>query len=174
MSDGSEKIWWYAVGQEKFGPCTGGELARLARKGVVMPDTLVWREGMTEWVRASKLTKLWERATQPPALNADEQLPPPPPAAPWPPCRSWKWRAALKGRLPCRLAAMRMDGPLAAQQRPADQAAQAAAPAAMTAAPAFCGPFSSASGNISTFPGARGGRNAGISCCFSFYCSWRL
>ena len=65
MSDGSEKIWWYAVGQEKFGPCTGGELARLARKGVVMPDTLVWREGMTEWVRASKLTKLWERATQP-------------------------------------------------------------------------------------------------------------
>ena len=82
MSDGSEKIWWYAVGQEKFGPCTGGELARLARKGVVMPDTLVWREGMTEWVRASKLTKLWERATQPPAPHASEQLPPPPPAAP--------------------------------------------------------------------------------------------
>lgn len=82
MSDGSEKIWWYAVGQEKFGPCTGGELARLARKGVVMPDTLVWREGMTEWMRASKLAKLWERATQPPTLNADEQLPPPPPAAP--------------------------------------------------------------------------------------------
>ena len=82
MSDGSEKIWWYAVGQEKFGPCTGGELARLARKGVVMPDTLVWREGMTEWVRASKLAKLWERATQPPPLDADEQLPPPPPAAP--------------------------------------------------------------------------------------------
>lgn len=77
MSDGSEKIWWYAVGQEKFGPCTGGELARLARKGVVMPDTLVWREGMTEWVRASKLTKLWERATQPPAPHASEQMPPP-------------------------------------------------------------------------------------------------
>lgn len=74
MSDGSEKIWWYAVGQEKFGPCTGGELARLARKGVVMPDTLVWREGMTEWVRASKLAKLWERATQPPSPTVAADL----------------------------------------------------------------------------------------------------
>ena len=74
MSDGSEKIWWYAVGQEKFGPCTGGELARLARKGTVMPDTLVWREGMTEWVRASKLAKLWERTTQPPSPTVAADL----------------------------------------------------------------------------------------------------
>ena len=41
--------WYYSVGQEQKGPVTDEQLQGLAKDGIITPDTLVWREGLTEW-----------------------------------------------------------------------------------------------------------------------------
>ena len=71
----SQKVWWYAVGQEKFGPLASDELVKLARNGTLMPDMLVWRDGYANWVRASKLRRLWEHVTEPASLDPNTLTP---------------------------------------------------------------------------------------------------
>ena len=61
---------------------TEAQLSGIARAGQITPDTLVWRDGLPEWVpAASALPHLFAAAPPPP--------PPPPrsPAAPLPPAR---------------------------------------------------------------------------------------
>jgi hypothetical protein len=41
--------WYYAAGSRQLGPVSDATLGQLARDGVVNDDTLVWREGMTDW-----------------------------------------------------------------------------------------------------------------------------
>ena len=41
--------WYYADGDQQRGPVTDAELAGLIESGVVRPETLVWRDGMTDW-----------------------------------------------------------------------------------------------------------------------------
>lgn len=87
----AKKTWWYAVGQEKIGPCSSSELMDLVAQGKVFPDTLVWKEGIPNWVPASRIKGLWQNlpATPPavPPLPASTpsigaSLPPVPPAMP--------------------------------------------------------------------------------------------
>ena len=42
--------WHYVEGSEQRGPVTDTDLEALAQSGKVGPDTLVWREGMAEWL----------------------------------------------------------------------------------------------------------------------------
>ena len=42
--------WHYLEGSEQRGPVTDADLEALFRAGTVRPDTLVWREGMAEWL----------------------------------------------------------------------------------------------------------------------------
>jgi uncharacterized RDD family membrane protein YckC len=42
--------WYYLEGSEQRGPVTDADLETLARAGRVGPDTLVWHEGMAEWL----------------------------------------------------------------------------------------------------------------------------
>ncbi len=41
--------WYYAVNQERKGPVDDAALAALAANGIVTNESLVWREGMSEW-----------------------------------------------------------------------------------------------------------------------------
>ncbi|WP_161785372.1 DUF805 domain-containing protein [Paenirhodobacter enshiensis] len=41
--------WYYAVGGDSRGPVPETEIAAFIRTGMIRPDTLVWREGMTGW-----------------------------------------------------------------------------------------------------------------------------
>jgi len=41
--------WFYAYNGQQAGPVSEGDLGELARTGVVTPDTLVWRAGMSDW-----------------------------------------------------------------------------------------------------------------------------
>ena len=41
--------WYYAINQERKGPVDEATMADLAKSGVITPDTLVWRQGLTEW-----------------------------------------------------------------------------------------------------------------------------
>jgi hypothetical protein len=59
---------------------TEAQLSGIARAGQITPETLVWRDGMPEWIAAaSALPHLFASAPPPP--------PPPPRAAPLPPAR---------------------------------------------------------------------------------------
>lgn len=51
--------WFYAIGDERFGPVTGSELKVLARTGVLHPADLVFKEGMPDWQPARKVKSLW-------------------------------------------------------------------------------------------------------------------
>ena len=42
--------WFYAQAGQRQGPVTEEQLEGLVRDGVVKPDTLVWREGMADWL----------------------------------------------------------------------------------------------------------------------------
>jgi uncharacterized RDD family membrane protein YckC len=47
--------WHYVEGSESRGPVTDAELDALISAGSVGPDTLIWREGMAEWLPCSQV-----------------------------------------------------------------------------------------------------------------------
>jgi uncharacterized protein DUF4339 len=63
-------MWHYAVGNERRGPVDGPAMAELIASGAVGADTLVWKQGMTQWV-ALGMTELAAR------LPAPGTIPPP-------------------------------------------------------------------------------------------------
>lgn len=61
--------WYYANEGQRQGPVSAEEFARLAEAGVIRPETLVWRAGMTTWKPYAEIT--------PPPLAAAAPAPPP-------------------------------------------------------------------------------------------------
>jgi hypothetical protein len=59
--------WYYARGNKQHGPVNSAELKRLATAGELVPDDLVWREGLTEWAPARSVRGLFEPETKPAA-----------------------------------------------------------------------------------------------------------
>ena len=51
--------WFYATSGGQMGPVDTAELKRLAAAGTLQPTSLVWREGLAEWVQASKVKGLF-------------------------------------------------------------------------------------------------------------------
>ncbi len=47
--------WYYAVGGERFGPFDQGAFDQLVAQGRITGVTLVWREGLDEWVQYQSL-----------------------------------------------------------------------------------------------------------------------
>jgi hypothetical protein len=62
--------WYYAHGKEQVGPIPSAELKQLAAAGGLLPDDLVWREGMEQWVAARHVKGLFEAAPQPAEVPA--------------------------------------------------------------------------------------------------------
>jgi len=42
--------WYYALNEQQQGPVEEAELKSLFSSGTIKPDTLIWREGMNDWV----------------------------------------------------------------------------------------------------------------------------
>ncbi len=68
-------LWYYAKGDQRFGPLEETELRRLIAAGSVQRTDLVWREGLPDWRQAGEV-----EALLPPA-----RPPMPAPVAPYPP-----------------------------------------------------------------------------------------
>ncbi len=51
-------MWYYAKGDEEIGPIPASELKALAQDGTVRGSTLVWKEGMADWVEAHTIKGL--------------------------------------------------------------------------------------------------------------------
>jgi uncharacterized RDD family membrane protein YckC len=60
--------WYYAINGQRQGPISQEEFDRLVREGQIKADTLVWRQGMPNWVSYA----LIGNASQPPAAGAGE------------------------------------------------------------------------------------------------------
>ena len=67
--------WYYGEGKEQKGPVTQEQLTELARKGVLTPQSLVWKEGLSGWVKASTVAGLFPSQTSAPVPPAMPPLP---------------------------------------------------------------------------------------------------
>jgi hypothetical protein len=99
------KAWWYAKGDQKFGPHTAMELKELAARGQLVAQDMIWKEGFANWLPASSVKGLIPEG----APIAPTVLPPPlppsaqmnrediasPPGAFKPPTAGSKWLRAV-------------------------------------------------------------------------------
>lgn len=51
--------WFIERSGEREGPLTGAQLRGLAKSGYIGPESLVWREGLPEWIKASRVPGLF-------------------------------------------------------------------------------------------------------------------
>jgi hypothetical protein len=65
--------WYYAAGGQQQGPVEDAQFDALINAGTIMPDTLVWREGLANW---QPLRELRPPATNPSALPPVAGVPP--------------------------------------------------------------------------------------------------
>ena len=71
--------WHYInADHQQVGPVTATELKALAANGAIQPHDFVWREGLTDWVKASQLKGLFS-ATAPPETPSPVLAMPPQP-----------------------------------------------------------------------------------------------
>jgi hypothetical protein len=61
--------WYYAEGRQQRGPVSAEEFQRLVKDGTVRADTLVWREGMSNWQPYGQVVQ-----TSPPELVSEGGL----------------------------------------------------------------------------------------------------
>ena len=57
--------WYFARGNKQMGPVSAVDLKRLAAAGELLPDDLVWREGLAEWTKARNVRGLFEEESKP-------------------------------------------------------------------------------------------------------------
>ena len=67
--------WFYAKDGQQIGPVEFSEIERLRSEGQLTDDTLVWQQGMANWVKLSSLPKPSAGTPAPPPSTA---IPPPP------------------------------------------------------------------------------------------------
>lgn len=64
--------WFFKRDGETFGPHAAERMKELAAGGELRPEDLVWKEGMAEGVRASRVDKLFARTAAAPAVDPAE------------------------------------------------------------------------------------------------------
>ncbi len=69
----SEKLWWYSKEGEKIGPETVEELLKLINSDALQRNTLVWTDGMDEWLEAQHVKEFESLFKGPPPLPSDSQ-----------------------------------------------------------------------------------------------------
>ncbi len=85
-----DSLWYYSRENEKRGPVTSSEMYRLANKQKILPEDLVWCDGMEKWVPARTirgmfpedddaglLTDMFDQSEIPEEQETIEDLPPP-------------------------------------------------------------------------------------------------
>jgi hypothetical protein len=76
-----ERLWYYAAANDRRGPHSEAEMKDLLARGEITPATLVWSEGMADWVPASA-TNLIPRLDVDPAAPVSPLAPTASPAPP--------------------------------------------------------------------------------------------
>ncbi|WPN56674.1 DUF4339 domain-containing protein [Pseudomonas sp. P9_31] len=63
--------WFYDDSGSRVGPVTESEIKGLLKVSKIGHGTLVWRTGMTDWIRVESSELITELATTPPPLSRD-------------------------------------------------------------------------------------------------------
>ncbi len=53
-----KKVWYYVINDEQKGPITQDELNLLVNHNVIKYETLVWRQGLSDWIKLSEINSL--------------------------------------------------------------------------------------------------------------------
>jgi GYF domain 2 len=73
--------WFYTKEGQQIGPVDFSEIERLRSEGQLTDDTLVWQQGMADWVKLSNVLKtqsgVWAAPPLPPAPPAGSSSQPP-------------------------------------------------------------------------------------------------
>lgn len=67
--------WFYNLDGQNHGPIDSSHLRALAADGTITTDTLIWKNGMNDWVPANKVKDLFP-STPPPSMPITEGPPP--------------------------------------------------------------------------------------------------
>lgn len=59
--------WYYELEGEKKGPVLGSEILKLVEDKSLFPYSLVWKEGMSEWLKISEIAE-FKNLSEPPPL----------------------------------------------------------------------------------------------------------
>lgn len=77
----AEVLWYYAKNDQQLGPVSPAELKQLAATRALLPEDLIWREGMESWAAASKVKGLFPEPREPaptaPVSNGPTETMPP-------------------------------------------------------------------------------------------------
>ena len=57
--------WYYTSAGQQTGPVTSAQLKQAAQSGQLTPNDLVWKDGMPDWVPATKLKGIFDGAPPP-------------------------------------------------------------------------------------------------------------
>jgi len=68
--------WYYSVDGERSGPVSGAALKELAMAGKLGSDDLIWKDGMPDWVKASRIKGLFPTSEQPVTAQAPVEIKP--------------------------------------------------------------------------------------------------
>ena len=74
--------WYWTEKDRRRGPCSGRELKELLANGRMQPMTLVWKQGLSEWVAAKTVKNLFDEPESATAPVSTESPPPLPKATP--------------------------------------------------------------------------------------------
>ena len=75
-------MWYVMLGETETGPLTRVDVGVEAASGAINGETLVWREGMADWVPGAKVPELAQLFLKPPKSPRAPRPPPPPKAKP--------------------------------------------------------------------------------------------
>ena len=64
--------WYYGHDGKEIGPVSSAELKELAAAGRLHPTDFVWKEGMAQWMEASRISGLFDGGSSP---RADQSGP---------------------------------------------------------------------------------------------------
>lgn len=62
-------MWFYVESQQQRGPVSEEELQRLRIQGVILPETLIWREGQANWLPYETVFAVGSTPTPPVVLS---------------------------------------------------------------------------------------------------------
>ncbi len=83
--------WYYSKNNKQQGPVSAEQLKQLAASGQLQPSDLVWKEGMGQWVEASRIKGLFVAPAAPPLPTS-----PPPVENPSPTQTVTGWKPPFK------------------------------------------------------------------------------
>jgi len=75
--------WYYANNDQRLGPVSDSEFARLVREKIIREDTLVWRHGMADWKSYAEIAPTLPPPDIPLVGSATSPAGEPEPAAAW-------------------------------------------------------------------------------------------